>query len=1404
MTNVQGILHRSPFSLDVIPITAPEGLTIEEILRQIPNLPKEIWEFGVIKIGEFEILRENWGRVRPKAGSRHLIRIGVRVAGGGGGSGGGGKNIFATIATIALLVVVTAITQGAFGPEGLQIAGGLFAAGSTSATLAAAGVAVLGALAINALTPSPVAQSPAEAEGTSAASLGQAGFRANSVGLYEPIPFVTGTHRVAPPHLTPPWTESVNDDQYVNAIVGLNGPHRFQDIRVNGSPIENFDDITVEIRDVINDDTDVTIIDKQVFEEQLNTELPPHKLNDDATDELQDDAIPENSYPVWVGFRSRSMADEIWLTFVWSGLIRQVDAGGTDVAGIAIRMRIRRSGDTTWINLPEFHAQRERLEAFRGMIKLVFQPIPNSLTRLDQNQTLPPWKYALDIDNGDNGEGFAVDSYFAASVANNADGVGSEGGIAVVYLDPATFPKGNYEVQVMRGYGYDATVFTPSTYVLNSLVPYFFSHIPASSPATIRQEQSKVLSKVSVASFATVWNEYPLGEKGMSLIAIRAKNVNISSLTVEATGYANVWDGTDWNTVEPTKNAAAIWRYLALGGQSVDPVFVEAQLSDDDLTDWYDFCGDERTVGVAYDGTTSFLTRDAGLTGAADGKEGTFSAWIKITEGHDSGAILASVSALAGGSGRTRFTLGSGTREFQVIGVNSSNTTILDIISTIELPAGVWNHVLCSYDLTDTGNRHLYVNDADNLTVNTYTNDTIDYTLPDWGVGGLPDGSGLFEGSLAEVWFEPTYIDLSIEANRRKFISANGRPVDLGADGSTPTGSAPIVYLKNDETNLGDGEGFTLNGTVTDDPVNNGACLPNRECNALFQGRQSLSEVLRIVAATGTASSRVSDKIGVVIDDDRTDESAVAVFSQRNSRNLTMRRAFPRIPDALRIRFNDETNDYTPTEIFAFRKFSESVTIVEAADYVGITRESAARDLAQRAFKQLLRRPTLFNLEVDATNLYCVKGSIVSLVHDTIRRHYDSARVLSATISGGNLTSLALDSALRLDLIGDAVGVVFDGTNDYLDRGAGLTGASDSKLFAFAAWLFVDSSGSGERWILSNDGTNPTRIFIDTDNSLRIVAANAADTTILDMQTSPLTLDRWVHVVVSIDLADIANRHIYVDDTSDIATVTTYTDDTIDFTKTDWFIGAEADTSSKFKGGMAELFFETDEYIDLSVEANRRLFYSLHGRPANLGSDGSTPLGVTPLVYLSGSFETNLGGGGDFTLTGALSTSSVFYSESGFPAGIVAQWKDGSTLTAQIDEETLTSTVTFSTPQPLPSYLADQGSWTTSTGYSVDDVVTNGGAAYSAIADHTSGASNEPGVGTDWNLYWEPLLEDCLVACGPFASTDRRMIVLGIKPQNEFTAMLTLVEEAPPCFVTGQLGTDDIYGADGTRITTQY
>lgn len=126
-----------------------------------------------------------------------------------------------------------------------------------------------------------------------------------------------------------------------------------------------------------------------------------------------------------------------------------------------------------------------------------------------------------------------------------------------------------------------------------------------------------------------------------------------------------------------------------------------------------------------------------------------------------------------------------------------------------------------SWDLTDPSKNHFYIDDVDSMpAVFDYVDNGINYDADyTFGTNNIEDA--FFRGSIADFWFDQTsYIGLSIETNRRKFIDENGQPVYLGNDGSDPTGSPPDMYLSGDtlnwHTNKGTGGGFSENGALED------------------------------------------------------------------------------------------------------------------------------------------------------------------------------------------------------------------------------------------------------------------------------------------------------------------------------------------------------------------------------------------------------------------------------------------------------------------------------------------------------------------------------------------------------------------------------------------------------------
>lgn len=136
---------------------------------------------------------------------------------------------------------------------------------------------------------------------------------------------------------------------------------------------------------------------------------------------------------------------------------------------------------------------------------------------------------------------------------------------------------------------------------------------------------------------------------------------------------------------------------------------------------------------------------------------------------------------------------------------------ILHVRDTEMLSAvgSAWHHMLMAVDLAN-GRGQLYVDDRETVwqrldgtfvsnpdqidtskQFNFHTADNLFTVGKNFGNNTFPQGT-----EIAEVYINLSeYMDISLAQNRRRFISSTLRPVDLGTDGSRPTGSKPEVYL---------------------------------------------------------------------------------------------------------------------------------------------------------------------------------------------------------------------------------------------------------------------------------------------------------------------------------------------------------------------------------------------------------------------------------------------------------------------------------------------------------------------------------------------------------------------------------------------------------------------------------
>lgn len=140
------------------------------------------------------------------------------------------------------------------------------------------------------------------------------------------------------------------------------------------------------------------------------------------------------------------------------------------------------------------------------------------------------------------------------------------------------------------------------------------------------------------------------------------------------------------------------------------------------------------------------------------------------------------------------------------IGLHNGTTSIASFFSSgSPLTANAWHHILAAWTFSGSSVLQLYIDDASSISVSqAHTGGNVGYNgINDSYIGA--DGIDIlfnggtesaYNGGMAELWFAPgQYLDISVTANRRKFRSSLGKPVDLGSDGSLATGTKPLVYL---------------------------------------------------------------------------------------------------------------------------------------------------------------------------------------------------------------------------------------------------------------------------------------------------------------------------------------------------------------------------------------------------------------------------------------------------------------------------------------------------------------------------------------------------------------------------------------------------------------------------------
>ena len=198
----------------------------------------------------------------------------------------------------------------------------------------------------------------------------------------------------------------------------------------------------------------------------------------------------------------------------------------------------------------------------------------------------------------------------------------------------------------------------------------------------------------------------------------------------------------------------------------------------------------------------------------SDSDKGIISIWFR----RDTTGNIETLHALSISHVRIRIIAGG---QVQIFLRTFLNITLLDINSGSTFITDTnWHHILASWNLVATPVSWFYLDDVDVEIVTLKITGTVDWTTSTNRIGANSDTTPgeFFNGCMSEFYIQiGEFLDLDTVANRRRFIDAAGNAVDLGVDGSTPTGTQPEVYIPGDD--FTDNKGANANLVASGSPV---------------------------------------------------------------------------------------------------------------------------------------------------------------------------------------------------------------------------------------------------------------------------------------------------------------------------------------------------------------------------------------------------------------------------------------------------------------------------------------------------------------------------------------------------------------------------------------------------------
>lgn len=561
-----------------------EGQTLQAIVSGFGQLPEGFDRRGVVCVNGHPVARELWGLVRPRPPAVTEVTLHMPPAGGDDG----GKQILATIASIGLTVLSGGIAVG-----GWAKMGSWFLPKSVSAYALAAGVSLAGSLLLSSLVAPPISQSSRSDDRGDAAASG------NTLSPNSPIPRVVGERKVFPPLAMEPLTYFDGPDEVVEAAYILAGPHRLRDIRVGAAEVESMSDVEFEMREGWPGDSLISMVTRQARTESLQAELRGHELDEDnrTLESVTGDigsALPQTQV-----VSTKDSPDEHQLQITFAQGLGNTSNENTRLR-VPVRFRMRPVGGS-WVNLPELHFRAGRVGQIRATVRLVWDSEADATLEASTGEG---WVEARRRSPGQSeapsSSPWVADDYFYDGSGDNfmdANNLSTTGLLhtelnryrATFLLDPAVFPRGRYEIEARRGCAFDNSDYAALGYTYNGSVWDFFGY--RGTPGQIAMSREGVVDTLYILRSVSIWNEHPLPSRDLAIVAVRARNRSLDSVSCLAGGWVRDWDGSGWNNWSVTSNPAPHLRDIYAGAENMDPVPAD-MLENDWLVDWRQHCID--------------------------------------------------------------------------------------------------------------------------------------------------------------------------------------------------------------------------------------------------------------------------------------------------------------------------------------------------------------------------------------------------------------------------------------------------------------------------------------------------------------------------------------------------------------------------------------------------------------------------------------------------------------------------------------------------------------------------------------------------------------------------------------------------------------------------------------------